>query len=64
VAEPANGSAARVDLAIFALIIDANDDATITFYQHHGFRRFVSKPGLMFLPIAAALQALNAKSNK
>jgi hypothetical protein len=33
----------------------------VTFYQRHEFRRFVSKPASLFLPIATALQALSTK---
>lgn len=52
-------AAARGDPAIFALIVDAKDDAAITFYEHLQFRRFASKPMTLFLPLAIALQALN-----
>jgi len=53
--------AARAEPAIFALIVDAKDDSAVTFYQRHEFRRFVSKPASLFLPIATALQALSSK---
>ena len=53
--------AARAEPAIFALIVDAKDDAAVTFYQRHGFRRFASRPASLFLPIATALQALSTK---
>ena len=49
--------ASRADPAVFALIVDAKDDAAIGFYQHLGFRRFASKPQSLFLPVATALQA-------
>ena len=49
--------AASADPAIFAIIVDAKDDA-VSFYRHLGFRSFVSKPLSLFLPIATALQAL------
>ncbi len=55
--------AARAEPAIFALVVDAKDEKAVTFYQHHGFRRFASKPASLFLPIATALQALNTKPN-
>ncbi len=51
--------AARADPAIFAIIVDAKDDAAIAFYEHLQFRRFVSRPASLFLPIATALQALD-----
>jgi ribosomal protein S18 acetylase RimI-like enzyme len=53
--------AARSDPAIFALLVDAKDEAATAFYQRHGFLRFASKPASLSLPIAVALQALNAK---
>ena len=57
--------AARAKSAIFALIVGAaKDEEAITFYEHHGFRRFASKPASLFLPIATALQALKAKPGK
>ena len=51
--------AARGDPAIFALIVDAKDDRAIAFYENLQFRRFASKPMTLFLPLAAALQALD-----
>jgi ribosomal protein S18 acetylase RimI-like enzyme len=50
--------AARAETAIFALIVDAKDDAAIAFYEHLQFRRFASQPKSLFLPLATALQAL------
>ncbi len=51
--------AARGDPAIFALIVDAKDEAAAAFYEHLQFRRFASRPLSLFLPMATALQALN-----
>jgi ribosomal protein S18 acetylase RimI-like enzyme len=56
--------ASRADSAIFALIVDAKDDAAFAFYEHLGFRPFVSRPASLFLPIATALHALNPKFGK
>ncbi len=56
--------AARAEPAIFALIVDAKDEAAIAFYRHHQFSSFASKPASLFLPIATALQALQAKPGK
>ena len=53
--------AARADSAIFALVVDAKDDAAIAFYEHLEFRRFASRPATLFLPVATALQALTAR---
>ncbi|HXY58796.1 MAG TPA: hypothetical protein VEH76_09455 [Methylocystis sp.] len=52
--------AARRHPAIFALIGDAKNDSAISFYERLGFRRFASKPSSLFLPIAAALDALGS----
>jgi ribosomal protein S18 acetylase RimI-like enzyme len=51
--------AARSDPAIFALVVDAKSSSAVAFYERHGFLRFASKPDSLFLPIAAALKALN-----
>ena len=32
--------AARSEVAVFALVVDAKDDAAEAFYRHHGFERF------------------------
>lgn len=53
--------AARAEPAIFALIVDAKDDAAVAFYEHQQFRRFASRPASLFLPIGTALQALSAQ---
>lgn len=55
--------AARGDSAIFALIVDAKDDKAAAFYEHHQFRRFTSRPQSLYLPLATALQALQAKAD-
>jgi len=53
--------AARSDPAIFTLVVDAKDAAASAFYERHGFRHLASKPDSLFLPIVAALSALDAK---
>jgi ribosomal protein S18 acetylase RimI-like enzyme len=50
--------AARTDPAIFALVVDAKDDAAVRFYEHHQFQRFISRPMSLFLPLSTALRAL------
>jgi ribosomal protein S18 acetylase RimI-like enzyme len=52
--------AMHADPAIFALIVDAKDDAARTFYEHHGFRRFASRPMTLYLPIAEGARRLAA----
>lgn len=50
--------AARSEPAVFALLVEAKDDAAIAFYQHIGFRRFASKADTLYLPVATALRAM------
>jgi ribosomal protein S18 acetylase RimI-like enzyme len=52
--------ALRSEPAIFALLVDAKDEAAKRFYLHHGFRALVSRPQSLFLPVAGAAQALQA----
>jgi ribosomal protein S18 acetylase RimI-like enzyme len=40
--------------AVFALLVDAKNDAAVAFYQHHGFQRLESAPMTLFLPLATA----------
>ena len=35
--------AVRSEVAIFALVVDAKDDAAVAFYRHHGFEGFGAK---------------------
>jgi ribosomal protein S18 acetylase RimI-like enzyme len=44
--------------AAFALLVDAKNDAAVAFYELHGFLRFASHPGILFLPLATAAKAL------
>ncbi|HTT78748.1 MAG TPA: GNAT family N-acetyltransferase [Stellaceae bacterium] len=52
--------AMRAEPAIFALIVDAKDDAALGFYEHLGFHRFVSRPITLYLPIAEAARRLGS----
>ena len=52
------------DPAIFALVVDAKDDAAAAFYEHMEFRRFVSRPMSLYLPIATVLKAMQAAGDK
>ena len=52
--------ALRAEPAIFALVVDAKDDAALRFYLHHGFRRFASRPMSLYLPLAEAARRLGA----
>ena len=50
--------AAMSDPAIYALVVDAKDEPAVTFYEHLGFRRFVSRPMSLYLSVATALKAM------
>jgi hypothetical protein len=39
---------------VFALVVDAKDEAAARFYRHHGFQEFSGRAGRMFLPVATA----------
>ena len=36
----------------FAVVLDAKDEAAITFYEHFGFQGFVDRKDRLFLPMA------------
>lgn len=44
--------AARSEIAVFALVVDAKDESAVRFYQHHGFTLFGSLPNQLILPLA------------
>ena len=46
------GRAARSEVAAYALMVDAKDDAAENFYQHHGFIALPDSPRTLFLPLA------------
>lgn len=48
----------RAEPSIFALIVDAKDEAVVRFYTHLGFRAFTSRPMSLFLPVAEAQRRL------
>lgn len=45
--------AARAEIAAFALIVDAKDEAAAAFYRHHDFLALPDSPRTLFLPLAA-----------
>lgn len=53
--------ASRGGPAVFALVVDAKNEAAEAFYIRHGFQRFAGKPASLFLPIATALKELNGE---
>ena len=44
--------AARSEIAAFALMVDAKDEAAVNFYRHHGFITLPDSPLTLFLPLA------------
>jgi GNAT superfamily N-acetyltransferase len=47
----------QADVAAFAMLVDAKDEAAVAFYEHHGFQRLVSQPRSLFLALATAEKA-------
>ncbi|HEX7759839.1 MAG TPA: GNAT family N-acetyltransferase [Caulobacteraceae bacterium] len=45
-------------LAVFAIVVDAKDDAAAGFYRAFGFTPFPSRPGRLFLPTSVAAAAM------
>lgn len=45
--------AARAEIAAYALVVDAKDDAAASFYRHHGFIAMPSTSMTLFLPLAS-----------
>lgn len=43
--------AARSEVAVFALVVDAKDDAAEAFYRHHGFEGFGAKAGQLIVSL-------------
>lgn len=50
-------------LAVFAILVDAKDDAARAFYESFGFRAFPSRPNRLFLPTSTAAAAVAHLSN-
>jgi ribosomal protein S18 acetylase RimI-like enzyme len=44
--------AARSEVAVFALVVDAKDDHAAAFYRHHGFAAFGSLARQLVLPLS------------
>lgn len=53
--------AARAELGVFAMLVDAKDEAAQGFYEHHGFTRLAGAQRRLCLPIATALRALESR---
>jgi ribosomal protein S18 acetylase RimI-like enzyme len=50
--------ALRSEVVAYAMVVDAKNEQAVMFYEHHGFRRFESRPGTLFLPLTTAAKAL------
>ena len=46
---------ARSEIAAYALMVDAKDEAAAAFYRHHGFIALSDLPLTLFLPLATVL---------
>lgn len=44
--------AARSEIAAFAMLVDAEDEAAANFYRHHGFKSLPEQALTLFLPLA------------
>nr|MBL8457699.1 GNAT family N-acetyltransferase [Zoogloeaceae bacterium] len=49
--------AARSEIAAFALMVDAKNEAAAAFYRHHGFIALPDSPLTLFLPLATVRSA-------
>lgn len=52
---------ARAELGVFALLVDAKDDAAQRFYEHHGFTLLPREDRRLCLPISLALRQLGKR---
>jgi ribosomal protein S18 acetylase RimI-like enzyme len=48
--------AARSEVAVFALVVDAKDESAEAFYRHHGFEGFGTKAGTLIVPLKHFMQ--------
>lgn len=51
---------ARSEIAAYALMVDAKDEAAAAFYQHHGFIALPDSPRTLFLPLATVQPSRNS----
>jgi GNAT superfamily N-acetyltransferase len=49
---------AQAELGVFAMVVDAKDEAARHFYEHYGFVLLPGETHRLFLPISSALQRL------
>jgi GNAT superfamily N-acetyltransferase len=55
---------ARVEMGVFAMLVDAKDEAACRFYDKHGFVRLAGEQRRLVLPIATALRAMDGQGRK
>jgi ribosomal protein S18 acetylase RimI-like enzyme len=56
--------AARAELGIFAMLVDAKDETAQRFYEKHGFTLLPDEARRLVLPIATALRAMEGKLDR
>jgi len=54
--------AARAEIAAYAMVVDAKDEAAAAFYRHHGFIALLEASRTLFLPLATVLSARKTDS--
>jgi GNAT superfamily N-acetyltransferase len=52
---------ARVEIGVFAMLVDAKDDAAQRFYEQYGFTLLAAEQRRLVLPITTALRAMERK---
>lgn len=52
---------ARTELGVFAMLVDAKDEAARRFYEHFGFTLLLNHEHRLMLPIATALRQMESK---
>lgn len=52
---------ARTELGVFAMLVDAKDEAACRFYEHFGFKRLIDHERRLMLPMATALRQIESK---
>ena len=52
---------ARTEMGVFAMVVDAGNEAAQRFYEHHGFTLLHGASGRLFLPIDTALRRLASR---
>ncbi|KAG0184462.1 hypothetical protein DFQ28_011089 [Apophysomyces sp. BC1034] len=54
------GRSAHSEIAAYALMVDAKDEAAAAFYRHHGFIALPALPLTLFLPLATVQSSRNS----